>query len=72
MGERCGTYAGAQQHRRRRVRRRLPADQVTPCPSEAAYRRHRRNGEPTEDCGCLAAHAEYERTRWQRARGVAA
>lgn len=56
---------------RRRVRRRLPEERVTPCPSEAAYRRHKRNGEDACD-GCLAAHAEYERTRWQRTRGQAA
>ena len=55
----------------RRVKRRLPVELVTPCPSEAAYRRHRRNGEDACDA-CLAAHADYERTRWQRSREQAA
>lgn len=46
-------------------------EQVKPCPSEAAYQRHRRRRELACD-GCLVAHAEYERTRWQRMQGRAA
>jgi hypothetical protein len=37
------------------------ARELKPCGTEAAYRRHLRNGEPTDEA-CRAAHAEGQRT----------
>lgn len=39
----------------------LPPRELEPCPSLAAYRRHRAAGEPYEDCGCGGA----ARTAWR-------
>ena len=40
--------------------------ELKPCPSLAAYRRHKRNGEPYEDCGCVeAAQAERRLAVWR-------
>lgn len=48
--------------RRKRAEAGLPhGRQLKPCPSVAAYNRHKEAGEPTEACGCLDA----ARTMWQ-------
>jgi len=42
--------------------------QLEPCPSLAAYRRHRKAGEPFEECGCGdAARAEWRAKARRRA-----
>ena len=37
---------------------------LEPCPSRAAYRRHKRRGEPFEECGC----GEAAREAWREAK----
>lgn len=45
----------------RRIAEEAEAERELACGSEAAYRRHLRNGEPTDEA-CRAAHAEAKRT----------
>lgn len=44
-----------------------PAREPEPCPSLAAYRRHKAAGEPYEDCGCGEAARMTWRARKRRA-----
>jgi hypothetical protein len=43
-----------------------PARELEPCPSLAAYRRHKAAGEPFEECGC----GEAARTVWRARKRV--
>jgi hypothetical protein len=50
------------------VEQALLAPALEPCPSLAAYRRHRKAGEPFEECGCGdAARAEWRAKARRRA-----
>ena len=44
----------------------LPAREPEPCPSLAAYRRHKAAGEPHEDCGCSDAARAARRAKARR------
>jgi len=44
-----------------------PAREPEPCPSLAAYRRHKKAGEPFEECGCGDAARATWRARKRRA-----
>jgi hypothetical protein len=49
-----------------------PAAEPEPCPSLAAYRRHKARGEGTEECGCGEAARAVWRERKREASGAAA
>lgn len=43
----------------------MKARELRPCGTEAAYRRHKRNGDDKCDA-CRDAHAAYEREQYER------
>ena len=51
--------------------RHQPPRQLIPCPSLAAYARHRRAGEPGDACGCHELYKADQRARdHQRRKGT--